>query len=228
MDEKELTVKEEVEEVDDNDEVEIIEENESTNVQHSFAKSLIARDVFAFSVRDIAEMGILCALAIILDVFVKIQIGASEGGSINIAMLPLFVIALRQGWFKGFLSGAIVFGLTTCLIDGYGIITYPLDYFVAYGSVGILGVLKPAITDKDYNVTWHSYVFSAVGILAAYVVRFIAATFDGMLVYETGFIDSVVYNAGYIFPSFIVTCVLFLALLINILKAFRNHNTKSL
>ena len=45
------------------------------------------------TIRDIAEDGMLIAMAIILD-FIKIPIGAT-GGSINLQMLPLFVIALN-------------------------------------------------------------------------------------------------------------------------------------
>ena len=222
MDEKELI--EEVEEVDGHEAEEVTEPVEET----SFGKKLINRDTFIFSVRDIAEMGILCALAIVFDKFVTIGIG-ENGGSINIAMLPLFIIALRQGWFKGFISGAIIFGLITCATDKHpNWLAYPLDYFIGFGSVGLLGVFKPFITDEDYNITWHSYAYSTVGILAAYVLRFFAATIDGILVYETDLIGSMVYNAPYIFLSFIAVCALFLGLLINILKAFRAHNTKSL
>ena len=55
---------------------------------------------FKFSVRDIAEIAVLCALAVVLDKFGKIPIG-STGGSINISTVPLFIIAFRHGWFKG-------------------------------------------------------------------------------------------------------------------------------
>ena len=41
------------------------------------------KETFTFSVRDICEIAIMSALAIVLDRFVKIPIG-STGGSINI------------------------------------------------------------------------------------------------------------------------------------------------
>lgn len=225
LDVEEVEVIEESEKVDN--EYENESEEESLETADSYGKKLIARDTFVFSVRDICEMALLCGLAIVFDKFVKIGVG-SNGGSINIAMLPLFIIALRQGWFKGFIAGGIVFGALSCLIDGWGWHWFPLDYFIGFGSAGILGLLKPLITDEDYNVTWHSYAFSTVGMLAACVVRFIACAIDGLIWTDMGFIGSVTYNAGYVFPSFIAVCALFLGLLINILKAFRTHNTKSL
>ena len=66
------------------------------------------KGLFEFNVRDIVEIAIFCALAIVLDTFVKIPLGPS--GSINLSMVPILVIALRHGWFKGFVAGGIIFG----------------------------------------------------------------------------------------------------------------------
>ena len=46
---------------------------------------------FGFNINDIAEIAILCSLAIVLDQFCKIPLGAT-GGSINLSMLPLYII----------------------------------------------------------------------------------------------------------------------------------------
>ena len=91
------------------------------------------KKVFGFTVKDIAEIAILSALAIVLDRLVRIPLGAT-GGSVNISMVPLYVIALRHGWFKSFIAGGVIYGLITCLFDGYGLICYPLEYFVAFGG----------------------------------------------------------------------------------------------
>ena len=111
---------------------------------------------FGFNINDIAEIAILCSLAIVLDQFCKIPLGAT-GGSINLSMLPLYIIALRHGWFKGFIGGGIIYAVTTCIIDGYGFQFFPLEYFVAYGSVGILGIFANFIYKKfnknnKYNI----------------------------------------------------------------------------
>lgn len=225
MDEKEIVEEELVEDS------EVVEDDSSKETEkETFVKSLIGRDVFVFSVRDICEMAILCALAIVFDQFCKIEVGALGGGSINFAMFPLFIIALRQGWFKGFISGAIIFGLITCAIDGNpeAFLAYPLDYFIGFGSVGVVGIFRKLITHDDYNVTWHSYAFATVAALSAYIVRFIAAVIDGMILYGENLIGSIVYNSTYLWPSFVTCLALFLGLLVVILRTFRTHNTKSL
>ena len=78
--------------------------------------------IFGFSVKDIVEISMLVAISILLDKFVKIPFGLT-GGSINIAMVPLFVISLRHGWFKTLISCGVVFGFITCLLDDYGLFT---------------------------------------------------------------------------------------------------------
>ena len=104
--------------------------------------------LFDFKVADIVEIAILCSLAIVLDTFVKIPLGPS--GSINLSMVPILVIALRHGWFKTLFAGGLVYGLITCLLDGYGIITYPLDYFLGFGSTAVLGLFAEYI-NKNYR-----------------------------------------------------------------------------
>ena len=224
MDEKEVI------ELEKEAEEEEVESAPAEPEYETFKHSLWSRDTYRFSVQDMAEMGILVAIAVVLDQFCKIEIAPLEGGSINFAMLPLFIIALRQGWLKGFIAGGVIFGFITCLIDGNSgsFAAFPLDYLIGFGSVAIVGVFRRLITHDDYHVTWHSYMFATVAILAAYVVRFIAATIDGIILYDATFVGSLAYNAAYIFPSFVVTCAIFLGLLINILRIFRSHNTKSL
>ena len=88
------------------------------------------KKTFTFDVRDMVEIAMLCALAIVLDRFLKIPLGPT-GGSLNLSMVPIFFINLRHGWFKGFVAGGLIYGLITCLLDGYGMACYPLEYFMA-------------------------------------------------------------------------------------------------
>lgn len=174
------------------------------------------KSVFGFSVKDIAEIAILCALAIILDRFVRIGIG-STGGSINISMVPLYVIALRHGWFKSLIAGGLVYGMITCLIDGYGIQTYPLEYFVAFGSVAILGVFASTINklcklDNKKNIII-CYAIMIGCIFLAAVIRFLAASIDSMLLWGLNLLEAFAYNATYVFVSAIGVCIIMCILL---------------
>lgn len=160
--------------------------------------------IFGFSVKDIAEIAILCAIAIVLDSFIKIEIGAT-GGSLNIAMVPLYIIALRHGWFKSCIAGGLVFGLITCLLDGYGIATFPLEYLVAFGSVGILGIFGHYINThfekKNTKGIILSYVILIVCILVAAIIRLLCGSIDSVILWEYTWKEALAYNVTYVLPS---------------------------
>ena len=171
--------------------------------------------IFGFEVQDIAEIAILCALAIICDRFIKIPI-ASTGGSINLSMAPLYVIALRHGPFKGFIAGGIVFGLITCLFDGYGLLCYPLEYLISFGSVAILGIFGRYINQsfkKDTKNIFICYGILVSSIIVAAVIRFFCASIDSVILWEYSWKAAFTYNISYVFISaggvLILMCLLF-------------------
>ncbi|MBP5091283.1 MAG: energy-coupled thiamine transporter ThiT [Bacilli bacterium] len=130
-----------------------------------------------YSVHDITEIGVLTASAIVLDViFHFIPNIPGQACSISIALLPLYLIALRHGAAKGFLASAIVYGLITCATDGYGFFLYPLDYFVGFAGVAVLGLFRPLILGKDqegYNAK--GIIFIVVGTILSAVIRLIGS-----------------------------------------------------
>lgn len=153
------------------------------------------------SVRDMTEIAMLSAAAIILDVIFH-YIPDGQIGSISIATLPLFLIALRHGPNQGFLASGVIYGLITCFTDGYGIYLYPLDYLVAFGGIGVIGFFRPLIVGKDqtwYNVKGEIAIF--VGVLLASCVRLVGSGASSMINYGYTFSASMVYNLPYIFVS---------------------------
>lgn len=177
--------------------------------------------LFKFSVRDIAEIGVLCALAVVFDKFVKIPLGQT-GGSINIATIPLFMIAYRHGWFKGLISAGGVFGLITCLLDGYGFQFFAFDYFIAFGCIGLAGLFGPMIC-KSFNKKGVINLIITIALVvltvAIYcVIRTLSASVDSMIFYEYAFWPSVVYNISYIGPSSGIVAVV-LCLLLPVFKS---------
>ena len=178
------------------------------------------KKTFGFSIKDIAEIAIFSALAIVLDRVVRIPLGAT-GGSVNISLVPLYVIALRHGWFKSFIAGSIIYGLITCLFDGYGLICYPLEYFVAYGAICILGISCKYINGIKLNSFLNiciSYGLLIVSIMLASTIRFFAASIDSVLIWEYTFSAAFAYNLGYVYISSIATCIVMCILLPVILK----------
>ena len=178
---------------------------------------------FKFSVRDITEIAVMCALAIVLDRFVKIPIGAT-GGSFNIAAVPLFVIAFRHGWFKGLIGAGVVFGITTCLLDAYGFQFFVFDYFVAFGSIAIAGLFGPMIFKNFNKKSAIGKVYAALYIILVTaifcVIRTLSASMDSMIFYGYTFGASVAYNIGYVGPSAGIVA----AILILLLPVFKSIN----
>lgn len=186
------------------------------------------KHTFGFTVRDIAEIAILCAIAVVLDKFVKISIGAT-GGSINVAMVPLFIIALRHGWFKGLIAGGLVYGIITCLLDGYGLMTYPLEYFVAFGSIAITGLVSTYIhqfyAKKNAVGILCSYLCLVGAMLAAFIIRFFCGSIDSVLLWEYEWGAALAYNASYVFLSGAAVAVIMCLLLPNIMLLDREYPT---
>ncbi len=147
------------------------------------------------NVKAITEDAMLIALAFVLS-FVKIPIG-STGGSINLQMLPLFIIALRRGPLHCFISSGIIYGLLACLVDGYGFATYPFDYLLGFGSAAILGFFRPLILNEKENYAYR-LCFIFLGCLLATLLRFISSTVSSVVIYEYAFVAALAYNAVYI------------------------------
>lgn len=189
------------------------------------------KETFTFSIRDITEIAMLCALAIVLDKFVKIPIGAT-GGSLNIATFPLFVIALRHGWFKGLVGGGIVFGLISCLLDGYGMQCYPLEYFLAFGSVAILGIfgnyINKAFNSQNKVNYVKAYALIVLSIVAFAIIRLAGATIDSMLIYEYEFVPALTYNVSYVLPSAGIVLAIIILLVPVILSLNKTYPTSYL
>lgn len=152
-----------------------------------------------FSVKDMVESAMLIGLAVLLDIsFFKIRL-VSSGGSISFVMVPLIILALRQGFVKGFISCGIIFGFTTCLLDGYGFFTFPFDYLMGFGALAIVGLFKYIILPKDSKkITIKGVIFLTVSILVACFGRFIASTISGVVFYGTTLVESMAYQALYI------------------------------
>ncbi len=163
------------------------------------------------SVKTIAEDGVLIAAAFVLN-FVRIPI-APTAGSINLQMLPLFVIALRRGPLDGFVAGGIVYGLLTCLTDGYGLATYPFDYLVGFGSVAVLGFFRKFIfSEKQVTYNVKGVVFLVIGVALSTFVRFVGSCTSSMVLYGYDLQAAMIYNYVYVFLSGALALAVLIAL----------------
>jgi thiamine transporter len=169
----------------------------------SFYISLLSmRDAFEslkMTIKDIVEIAIFVSFALVLQLpFLKIKLVAT-GGSISFTMIPLILLCLRKGFFKGFIAVGLVFGLADCMIDGYGFVTYPLDYLLAYGSLSLVAIFNKFINVEKPNV--FNYLILTGAIVLGLFGRLVFSTISGMVLYSTNFVESVLYQLSYIGPS---------------------------
>ena len=174
-----------------------------------------------YTIREMSETAILIALAVVLDKFARIPIQAN-GGSINFSAIPLFIIAVRYGGFKGFIASSFIFGFITCLIDGYGLQTYPFDYFVALSGYSIVGIFYNAVNNyyakkklelrlaNNGEVVANENPFAVkeniskivaiiLGGFFAMVVRYCGHMISGAILYQPiTFVDNFIYQSTYV------------------------------
>ncbi|MEW6080712.1 MAG: energy-coupled thiamine transporter ThiT [Bacillota bacterium] len=97
-----------------------------------------------FSVRVLAEIGLAGALSIVLSMFDFYRM--PQGGTVNLAMLPVFVLAFRRGPAAGVATGVLA-GALQMLVDPFFVhpLQVTLDYFLAWGALGLAGFLPGSI-----------------------------------------------------------------------------------
>lgn len=172
------------------------------------------------SIGEMAEMAVLVAMAVVLDMYVSFDIGAT-GGSVNFAIIPLYVIALRSGPAKGFIAGGLIFGFITCLTDGYGFYFFPFDYLLGWGSIAIIGCFRKWIFRdgaETYDLAGIACLSGAV--LLSTLVRMIAGSVSSIVYYGYTFSAAFAYNAAYCLP----TAVLGLVVMIVLFPALKRVN----
>ena len=178
------------------------------------------------NVRGMSEDAILLASAFVLN-FIKIPLGAT-GGSINFQMLPLMIIALRRGPLVGFICSGVIYGLVTCITDGYGFATFPFDYLIGFGSAAIVGFFRPLIYPE--KPAKHGYLIPEIFILVAGIlstfVRFVGSTTSSMVIYGYQFVPALSYNVLYIPLSGAAAVALLMIVLPVLQKLNRKYPTK--
>jgi len=171
------------------------------------------------------EVAILTALALLLDIipFLKFKIWPA-GGSISLAMIPVFIVAFRWGLKGGLLSGFLWGILQIAVGDAYilnfwqGLIEYGFA-FTALGFAGLFSKpLQQAVRNKNTKSTL-SYV--TLGIIVGGSLRFLAHFFAGFIFFadstpegQPAWLYSFIYNCSYMIPAMII-CMIVIFYLFN-------------
>lgn len=175
--------------------------------------------------RALVETGILVGVAVVLDIIFGYIYSLPYGGSISIAMLPIFVLSARRGLKHGLLGG-VLFGLISFIFKPYflNFLQFGLDYILAFGVLG-LGALLKDTKNKLSKFVYLMLIGSALRYLmatlagVAYWAEYIPdemAWFDSVFGTSIAttlsgnalvFFGSFIYNGLYMIPSALL-CVL--------------------
>ena len=167
--------------------------------------------------RTLVECAVMIACANVLS-FIKLKLWALGGGVTLVSMLPLVIIARRHGTKVGliaaFAHGVIqmLFGLdnvqyATGFFMAVGIIA--LDYIVAYGAIGLSGVNSERTTHASNGQI-------ILGVCLSFMLRLLCHFISGWWIWEALWpnelawaapVWSLAYNASYMIPEIILTCI---------------------
>lgn len=156
----------------------------------------------------LCESALLIALSIAL---MPIEIpGPAFGGDIDLVMIPLLILAFRNGPVYG-IGGGAVFGFLKCLIGGgigWGLPSVLLDYVLAYAAVGVAGIFK--------GKNWGIELSALVGCFARFIIHFISGVTIYLITVPTEVagvtfanpvLYSIVYNSLYMLPNTVIAIV---------------------
>ena len=154
--------------------------------------------------------GALCIAMSYALSFLKFKIWP-EGGSIDIVMVPLLIYAWRRGAGWGVAAG-LIFGTIKCFFAGgfaWGWQSILLDYSIAYGAVGLGGLMRKMKHGLPLG--------AVVGSLCRFFIHFISGVtiykilepeaFAGTT-YSNPALYSAVYNGSYMLVNLILATII--------------------
>lgn len=168
----------------------------------------------------LAEIALTLALAYVLGLLKVWQM--PQGGEVSLAMLPLFVLALRRGLPVGLVAGLLygLLDLTYTAPHIYHWVQFFLDYPLAYMAVGLAGVFAPALRNALARSRRDLAIWGAIvpGIALGAAGRFAFHLVSGVVFFsewakgQPVWLYSAAYNS-FVFVS-AVACAFFAVLIL--------------
>ncbi|CAN5559734.1 MAG: energy-coupled thiamine transporter ThiT [Rubrobacter sp.] len=157
--------------------------------------------------RVLTEAALAIALAFVLGLIKIFQM--PFGGSISLEMIPLILLALRQGPVVGVVAGS-AYGLLNLAVGP--VVVHPVqvlfDYPLAFGALGLAGFFRPTVRGAVIGAT--------VAVLARLVCHFVSGVVFFASYAPEGwnpYVYSGAYNAAYLVPSLVIALVVVVVLL---------------
>jgi thiamine transporter len=158
-------------------------------------------------VRVLTEAALAIALAFVLGLVKVFEM--PFGGSISLEMIPLVLLALRQGPVVGVVAGT-VYGLLNLVFDPFAVhpVQVLFDYPLAFAVMGLAGLFLPTVRG------------AILGTVVAVLARFFCHFVSGVVFFASyapeswnPYVYSVVYNAAYLVPSLAIALTVVVVLL---------------
>ncbi|WP_186577655.1 energy-coupled thiamine transporter ThiT [Aquibacillus kalidii] len=165
----------------------------------------------------LVEVAIFASFAIVLDLipFLSFKIWP-QGGSVSLAMIPIFLVAFRWGTKGGLLAG-LLYGLLQLIIEPHirHWLQAILEYGVAFAGLGLAGLFakqaRKAISAENSRAFIRNVI---MGVLLGCSVRYLAHILAGVVFFKEYAPEgipvwwySITYNGTYMLPSFIICTV---------------------
>ena len=166
--------------------------------------------------RRITEIGVCVAMAVVGSLLKVWEM--PQGGSVALTMVPILMIAIKRGAVAGCTAGAI-YGVLSLLISGviYHPMSILLDYVLAFGLLGLAGLFKKNV--------WGVVLGCFVGVCG----RFLSSLVSGAVLFaeyapagQNPWIYSLIYQATYLVPEFIISAVIIVLLFTKAHRLFEN------
>ena len=162
--------------------------------------------------RVLTEAALAVALAFVLGLITVLQM--PFGGSISLAMMPLILLALRQGTVVGIVAG-LVYGMLNFASEPFAVhpVQVLFDYPLAFGVLGLAGLFQPTVRGAIAG--------AVVAVLARFACHFVSGVVFFASYAPEGwnpYLYSAAYNAAYLVPSLLVA----VAVVVVLLRALEN------
>lgn len=172
--------------------------------------------------RMIVEIAIFAALGLAFDFVAGLYSAPfwQKGGSISIAMVPIFVCSYRYG-VKGGLATGFLIGTIQILwgyVLGFGQVC--LDYILPYTVLGLVGITSNIVNNSKglKQALWIS-----IPIIIVCIIRTLMHVLSGVIYFETPFWGSLVYNGPFMALS-TPLCIIVTFVIVNRMKVIFKEN----
>lgn len=174
------------------------------------------------NVREMVKMAMYVVLFVVLDYISAHYIPRMpQGGSWGIGTTVLIIAAYDLGMIKAMGITSLVLLLSFWYDPPYfiGWGQYALDYLIGYMAYSLVSVLPRLTNNKK------SFYYTLLPVVIVNGLRFLSSTVSGVVYYNVGWVESVVYQSMYMVPT-LISSVLLVPILFVALQPFFNKETK--